>query len=146
MIIRQAKSKDSDQLINLMKELALFEGYSDNFKITKKTIEEQINHVFFALVAESDKQLVGYLLYYFLPFTYDLTPWLFIKELFVDDKYRGLKIGKKLMQQAEQMCQQKGGSRMTWSVLSSNYRAQKFYQSLGASHDNEWQIYSKAIK
>ena len=145
MIIRQAKASDSEQLLNLMKELAVFEGYSDNFKVTKKIIEEQINTDFFALVAENNKKLTGVLVYYFLPFTYDKTPWLFIKELYVKEKFRGQKVGEKLMQQAEIICKIKGGSKMTWSVLSTNLHAQNFYQSLGASHNKDWQLYSKEV-
>ena len=146
MIIRHANANDSEQVLKLMMKLAEFEGYSEKFKVTKKIIKEQINQAFYTLVAEDNEKLVGILVYYFLPFTYDMTPWLFIKELYVDENFRGQKAGEKLMQQAETICQQKGGSKMTWSVLSTNLSAQKFYQSFGASYDKDWQIYSKEVK
>ncbi len=146
MIIRHANAQDSEQVLSLMQDLAVFEGYIDDFRVTQETIKEQINNSFYALIAQEDKKFVGLLVYYFLPFTYDMTSWLFIKELYVDENCRGKQIGKKLMQKAEDICQKNGGSQMTWSVLSSNKRAQNFYQSLGASHDKDWQIFSKSIK
>ncbi len=146
MIIRHANAQDSEQVLSLMKQLAIFEGYINNFEVTDKVIKAQINHSFYALVADDGNKIVGLLVYYFLPFTYDMAPWLFIKELYVDENSRGQNIGQLLMLKAQNICQQKGGSRMTWSVLSTNFHAQNFYQSLGASHDKDWQLYSKKVK
>lgn len=145
MIIRHARAKDAKQVLVLMKKLAEFEGYSDDFKVTKASIIDGINKTFFVLVSEENNLLSGILVYYFLPFTYDLTPWLFIKELYVDKEYRGENIGGNLMKQAENICKDKGGSKMIWSVLKSNLSAQEFYKGHGARHDDNWQMFSKEV-
>lgn len=145
MIVRHAQSSDAKQVLGLMYELAEFEGYSKSFKATESIIVSEINKSFHVLVSEEDGLLSGILVYYFLPFTYDLTPWLFIKELFVDKKNRGQNIGGKLMKKAESICKEKGGSKMTWSVLKTNHPAKDFYISLGATHDDNWQLFSKDI-
>lgn len=73
-----------------MKALAVFEGYIEAFCVS----EQALTQVLFdtkqveALVAEKDQQLVGMLVYYRLPFSYDLKPWWYIKELCVAPNYR----------------------------------------------------------
>lgn len=148
LTIREAQPNDTKALLALMRKLAKFEGYLDQFTITDAALKHHAfeKGSFKALVAErsdtqSDNQLVGMLVYYFLPFTYDLTPWLFIKELYVEPAFRGQAIGELLMQKTAQICRQHGGQKMVWSVLSDNVRAQHFYQRLGAQHDVAWQPY-----
>lgn len=128
-----------------MRSLAKFEGYLDQFAITESVLAE---HVFKTrsvqvLVAEnSDQRLVGMLVFYFLPFTYDATPWLFIKELYVEPEHRGQAIGEQLMRKAARICQDTEGQKMVWSVLSENKPAQRFYQRLGGQHDHAWLPFS----
>ena len=96
---------------------------------------------FTALVAEQDSKLMGYLVYYLIPFTYDLKPTLFTKELYVDESARGRNIGKRLMRLAIVDAKEKGCGRMKWDVLSDNIKAQSFYKSFGAEYDARWQGY-----
>ena len=148
--VRHAVFSDCEDLLVLMKKLADFEKYIDDFKVT---VEDLISHGFSqsvednqnftALVAEQrtgqGTRLQGYLVYYLIPFTYDLKPTLFIKELFVDNNARGQRIGKKLMEAAIEDAKEKGCGRLKWDVLSDNIEAQLFYKSLGASYDERWQ-------
>jgi len=147
-LIRHAAKGDCEQLLQLMKKLAVFENYIDDFAVTEADL---ISHgfpldknklpSFTAIVAERKSELVGYLVYYQIPFTYDLKPTLFIKELYVDKASRGESIGKQLMQAAIADAKEKDCGRMKWDVLSDNIKAQSFYQSLGASFDARWQGY-----
>lgn len=120
MIIRRAKETDCDALLGLMKKLADFEDYLEDFKVTKSDLLEQgfsqSEPTFTALVAELDSELSGYLVYYFIPFTYDLRPTLFIKELYVDKDARGKNIGKQLMQLAISDAKVKDCGRLKWDV------------------------------
>ena len=147
IIIRRANKNDCPSLLPLMKQLAIFEGYIDDFKVT---VDDLIRHGFptegdpnfTAIVAENvaekDQLLLAYLVYYLIPFTYDLKPTLFIKELFVDQSARGQGVGKALMQRAIEDAKYKQCGRIKWDVLTDNTRAQSFYQSLGAVHDRQW--------
>ena len=141
--IRHAVASDSEPLLELMKKLAEFEGYLDDFCVTKEDLFthgfSQSLPTFTALVAEQNSKIVGYLVYYLIPFTYDLKPTLFIKELFVDKSARGQKIGTKLMQRVIEDDKEKGCGRLKWDVLSDNITAQSFYKSFGAEHDTRWQ-------
>jgi ribosomal protein S18 acetylase RimI-like enzyme len=150
LTIRHAVKEDCEPLLELMKKLAVFEDYIDDFAVTKQDLishgfsNEQTK--FTAIVAEEAEQgdaqnteLLGYLVYYLIPFTFDLNPTLFIKELYVNKSARGNNIGKKLMQATIKDAKDKGCRRMKWDVLSDNIKAQSFYKSFGAKYDKRWQ-------
>ncbi|MBY4677635.1 GNAT family N-acetyltransferase [Marinobacterium arenosum] len=140
--VRDARTEDCDALLTLMRQLARFEGYEDQFRVTAADLLERGGRGdFHALVADSGQGLAGMLVYYFQPFSYDLTPWLVIKELYIDARYRGQGLGSQLMQAAAQRCQAAGGSRMRWDVLTDNQPARAFYESLGAEPQCQWQGY-----
>jgi len=146
VIIRQAVKEDCPQLLKLMRQLAVFECYIEDFNVS---IDDLIKHGFSkqhpstykAIVAEVEGELLGYLVYYLIPFTYDLKPTLFIKELYVSEQSRGLGVGKGLMRFTINEAENKKCGRMKWDVLSDNINAQKFYQSFGALYDDRWQGY-----
>ncbi len=149
-LIRHAQKKDCKNLLELMKKLAIFEAYIEDFVVTVDDLLERgfsDKPEFIAIVAEQGRELEreshlkAYLVYYLIPFTYDLKPTLFIKELYVDESSRGKSMGKKLMQQAIIDAKEKGCGCMKWDVLSDNIQAQSFYQSFGASYDERWQGY-----
>ncbi len=143
LIIRHAVASDCEALLALMKKLAEFEDYLDDFVVTENDLLKhgfsQSPAIFTALVAEQDSNITGYLVYYLIPFTYDLKPTLFIKELYVDESARGKRLGKRLMQLAITDAKEKGCGRMKWDVLSNNINAQLFYKSFGAEYDARWQ-------
>ncbi len=147
MNIRHAVKEDCAVLLELMKKLAIFEEYIDDFAVTEQDLFEHgfsSHPTFTAIVAEqsssrSSQELQGYLVYYMIPFTYNLKPTLFIKELYVNKKSRGKSIGKQLMKYAIKDAKEKGCGRMKWDVLSDNIPAQSFYKSLGAKYDQRWQ-------
>ena len=52
---------------------------------------------FYCIVAEDNDKIAGMLVYYFLPYTAQNRPAVYMKELYVDESYRGQKIGEQLM-------------------------------------------------
>ena len=142
--IRHAVEEDSQNLLPLMKKLAIFEGYIDDFTVTEQDLIQQgfqEHPSYTAIVAEANHQLVAYLVYYLIPFTYNLKPTLYIKELYSDSAYRGQQVGTRLMKAAMLDAKKHGCGRMKWEVLAVNHPAQKFYQKLKAKHDERWQGY-----
>lgn len=134
-------------MLELMRALAMFEGYEDHFNVTEQAIntlclEQQRFNV---LVAEVQAEVQGILVYFFQPFTYDLTPWLVIKELYVADALRQRRLGDRLYDEARRRCRQAGGRKMKWEVLAANTPAQAFYLKKGASLDEEWRLMSAHV-
>ncbi|MBU6955841.1 GNAT family N-acetyltransferase [Hahella sp. HN01] len=143
-VIRPARLEDGPRLLSMMRQLAEFEGYAEDFAVTLKELERRlfVNRDFGVYVAESDGLAVGMLVYYSLPFTYDLTPWIYVKELFIEQQYRYLGLGGKLMTALARECLRKGGRKIRWDVLTTNEPAAMFYRSQGAKCEDNWRIFS----
>lgn len=142
--IRQAVPQDCSAVLQLMRELAQFEGYLADFKVDRlailSIIEKQGDTGI--LVAEQCAAIIGILVYFYQPFTYDLTPWLIIKELYVRPSARGTGAGKALFNAAVMQCKARGGGKVKWEVLTANKPAQHFYTAQGAILNDDWQIMS----
>lgn len=141
--VRAAQRADAQQVLALMFALAEFEGYSADFRVTLDELIQRcfVRHDFQVLVADRGGELLGMLVYYEQPFTYDLKPWLVIKELYVRDSSRGAGVGRMLMKSVARHCHLQGGSRLRWEVLTDNLPAQHFYGSLGAQPNAGWQTW-----
>jgi GNAT superfamily N-acetyltransferase len=89
---------------------------------------------FFALVAEQDATVVGYMIYHY---SYDVDTaarTLTISDLFVTESTRGQGAGKALMMGAKQVCRDNDIREMAWSVFKWNPSAHPFYERLGAKY------------
>ena len=151
--IRKAGESDIPSLLPLMRELAEFEKYSKDFAITDAVLREQgflrSPPDFHCLVAEEGSTLVGFLVYYFVPFTYRAKPNLIVKELYIADRHRGRGIGRKLMKAVARQAQETSCGMIKWWVAKWNERGVDFYKRLGATIDNEWhefQLSEKAFR
>jgi GNAT superfamily N-acetyltransferase len=151
--IRKAVEADIPTLLPLMRELAKFEKYTKDFAITEETLREQgFRHSppdFYCLVAEENGKLVGFLVYYFVPFTYRAKPNLIIKELYVAQEFRSKRIGELLMKAVAKEAERAGCGMIKWWVAKWNTRGIQFYKRLGAQADEDWhefQLSKKAFR
>lgn len=141
--IRAFQKQDIPQLLELMKALAVFEGYIDQFAVTEQSLEDYglgDNPRFGVLVApHRSGRLLGMAVHYTIPWTFDLKPTLILKELYVSDQARGSGVGQALIRALAAEAKRVGAPRIKWTVLDSNIPAQKFYSALGGCCDQEWQ-------
>ncbi len=145
IIIRKATEKDSHKIWVLMKELAVFEKYIDSFAITPEVVKNsgfrKSPPDFHCIVAEDNDKIVGILVYYFLPYTAQNKPAIYMKELYMDENYRGRKIGERLMNALWDEALVHNCEQIKWTVAPWNKAGQKFYERLGANQNNEWLNY-----
>lgn len=145
ILIRKAQEKDSEQLWRLMRELAVFEKYIDSFAITPEIVRQcgfqKSPPDFHCLVAENDDEIIGMLVYYFLPYTAQNRPAIYMKELFVDEKYRGQKVGEQLMIALKNEAKKHNCTQIKWTVAPWNEAGQRFYERLGAKENKDWLNY-----
>jgi ribosomal protein S18 acetylase RimI-like enzyme len=144
IIARPFARADAAEMIGLMRELAVFEDYIDEFAVTEADLIENglgASPRFGALVAyrEGEEGLLGIAVHYVIPWTYDLKPTLVLKELYVAERARGLGVGRALMQSLCREAMSIGAPRIAWSVLPDNERAQRFYASLGGRKDAKFE-------
>ncbi len=150
MRIRKAVESDISNLLPLMRELAEFEKYATDFAVTEDVLREQGFHRsppnFHCLIAEEGGELVGFLVYYFIPFTYRAKPNLIIKELYIADGNRSRGVGKLLMKAVAREAEQAGCGMIKWYVAKWNERGVQFYERLGATIDPNWHEFQMSEK
>jgi GNAT superfamily N-acetyltransferase len=150
MKIRKAIETDIPKLLPLMRGLAVFEKYDHAFAITEEVLREQgfrrSPPDFYSLVAEENAELIGILVYYFVPFTYRAKPNLIIKELYVADAHRSKGIGELLMKAVASEAMQADCGQIKWWVAKWNHRSIQFYERLGANIDNDWHEFQMSEK
>ncbi|MFI4979454.1 MAG: GNAT family N-acetyltransferase [Nevskiales bacterium] len=141
--VRDALHTDIPDLLRLMRALATFEGYRADFAVTARDLAVRgfgprpEFHAKLAIDTQTDTA-AGMVVYYLVPFTYDLRPTLVLKELYVDSGYRGRNIGEQLMRALARQARRLGCGRMRWDVLHGNHDAERFYQRLGGQREDYW--------
>ena len=73
------------------------------------------------------------------------SPVAYLEGLYLEPKYRGLGIGKEVMQIIIQWCVQQGFSELATDTEIANERAQKFYESLGFEETDRVVEYRKNL-
>jgi GNAT superfamily N-acetyltransferase len=150
LVIRKAVETDIPNLLPLMRELAEFEKYAQDFAVTEDVLREQGFRCsppdFHCLIAEEGGELVGFLVYYLVPFTYRAKPNLIIKELYIAQPHRSRGVGKLLMKVVASEAVRTGCGMIKWWVAKWNERGIKFYQRLGAHIDGDWHEFQLSEK
>lgn len=135
--IRIATEKDFPAILGLIKELALFENAPE--KVTN-SVEQMIaeQDCFKCFVVENgSKEIIAMSLYYFTYFTW-VGKSLYLDDLYVQEKYRGNKIGSALLKEIFKIAKENNCKRVRWQVLDWNSNAIEFYKKIGATIDEEW--------
>ena len=141
--IRPARIDDSETIVNLIRELAVYEHLEHEAKATPESIAL---HLFGpkpyaeALIAEVEKTPVGFALFFHNYSTFRGQPGLYLEDLFVQPAARGLGVGKGLLTTLAKIAVDRGCGRFEWSVLDWNTPSIAFYQGLGAVPMDEWTI------
>jgi GNAT superfamily N-acetyltransferase len=87
---------------------------------------------FAGLLAEIDGTAAGYLLYHHGYDTDRGERLTYVIDLYVQDGFRRIGVGKALMQAAAKACAEVGGTTLVWTVYKRNQLAFDFYNGLGA--------------
>ena len=99
---------------------------------------QEENHYFQSLVAEKeDGEIVGMAIYFFAYYTW-VGKSLYLDDIVVKEKYRGNKIGTKLLDKVIEFGNENNCKRIRWQVLDWNTNAIEFYRKYGAKLDGEW--------
>ena len=148
MQIRFMNENDIPQVFELMKDLAVFEHYIDDFKITPKIVKERAidNNDFYCLVADDSGTIAGMLVYYFLPYTAQNRPNIYMKELYVAEPYRNQKVGEKLMLELKKQAKENNCPVIKWMVAPFNESGMRFYERLGAVQNTDWVNYEMVVE
>lgn len=142
--IRPATKADVPQILQFITELAIYEKAEDAVKATEPMIEAALfgpdAHTR-CVIAEVDGEAAGFALWF-----YNFSTWLgkkgmYLEDLYVTPKFRGVGAGKALISRLAQIAAEEDCGRFEWVVLDWNTPAIDFYESIGARAQSEWIIY-----
>jgi GNAT superfamily N-acetyltransferase len=129
-IIRRARMKDTDRIIELLSKLGRPEPRNKpDMKRFSKLIQTYISEKDkIILVAEVDSKVVGVVSLVFLPRLNRTTPEAWIPDFIVDQEYRNRGIGKELLKKCISIARKGNCWRIRLETGLSRKRAQRFYE------------------
>jgi GNAT superfamily N-acetyltransferase len=140
VVVRNALKADMAAVLNLIRELAVFENAPNAVVIGKEELEQAgfgAIPQFKCFVAEVDKEIVGMALVYFRFSTWKGRT-VHLEDLIVTESMRRKGIGKALYDAVLKFGQDQGVKRVQWEVLDWNTPAVEFYQRSGATILKDW--------
>jgi GNAT superfamily N-acetyltransferase len=140
MLIRRALETDCPRLLELIRELALYERAPQEVTVsldhfTKSGFSN--TPVWWAFVAEEEGFIHGFALYYIRYSTWK-GQCMYLEDIIVTEQSRGKGIGKLLFDQLIEEAKAKEYKRIVWQVLEWNEPAINFYKKYQANMDPEW--------
>lgn len=140
IIIRKGKKEDLPAVLELIKELALYEKAPQEVITTVASMKKDgfgDRPYFEFIVAEFDGEIVGMALYFFSYSTWKGRA-IYLEDIIVTKLHRRKDIGKKLFDSVVEHAKQTGAKRLAWQVLDWNQPAIEFYKKINAELDGEW--------
>jgi GNAT superfamily N-acetyltransferase len=140
ILIRKARRTDCARMMELIKELAVYEKAPDEVTVSLSHFEESgfgANPVWWAFVAEVQGVVIGMALYYVRYSTWK-GQRMYLEDILVTEEMRGKKIGGLLFDALIVEAKEKGFNGINWQVLEWNEPAINFYKKYNANFDPEW--------
>ncbi|TGQ73042.1 MAG: GNAT family N-acetyltransferase [Mesorhizobium sp.] len=91
---------------------------------------------FSTLIAEVGGEFAGLCLHFPIFSTWMGRPGVYVQDLYVEDRFRGRKIGERLLRRVAAECRRDGGVYLRLSVDTDNESAKAFYERLGIAWSN----------
>ena len=133
--VRRATADDVDVVHDLILAIARHHDQAQHVHTTAAQMRTDgfgADPKFGVLLAEVDGEVAGY-----ASWASNYSIWLGghymnIDDVFVWERFRGLRVGEALMQRARGLCRELGLPRLRWEVQADNAGAIRFYERLGA--------------
>lgn len=139
--IRNATPADCKIILEFITELAIYEKAEDQVVATTEAIRKNLfdeSTTTKAVICCSEDMPIGFAVYFLNFSTWLGKNGLYLEDLYISPKYRGLGAGKKLLKHLAQIALENNCGRFEWNVLDWNEPAIKFYESIGAKAQSEW--------
>lgn len=138
--IRRAEADDVPRMLELVKELALFERAPHEVTVTVGHMRDAgfgSDPVWVGWVAEVEGVIQGMAVCYERYSTWKGRR-LYLEDIIVTEAVRGQRLGERLFIECVRYAVGKEYSGMLWQVLDWNKDAIRFYDRFGASYSAEW--------
>ncbi|WP_422106320.1 GNAT family N-acetyltransferase [Winogradskyella sp.] len=139
---RLATKEDMPRVLELIKELAVFEKEPDAVEVTLDMLESDgfgVHPKFTCFVIDVEGKVEGIALVYMRYSTWK-GEVLHLEDLIVSQSQRGKNLGTKLLDEVVRYGQSLGVKRICWEVLDWNEPAIRFYEKKGANVMRDWDV------
>ncbi|MBN9530845.1 MAG: GNAT family N-acetyltransferase [Alphaproteobacteria bacterium] len=146
--LRAAVRTDCDEIVAMVRELAEYERLLHEVEMDTPRLEAELfcdRPVVEAVVAEIAGEGGAWRHAGVALFTHNFSTFvgrrgLYLEDLFVRPRYRGLGLGLALLRHLARLCQERQCGRLEWSVLDWNEPAIGFYRAIGARPMDGWTV------
>jgi GNAT superfamily N-acetyltransferase len=138
--IRKAVKEDCARILELVKELAVYEKAPNEVTVSYDHFEESgfgSQPVWWAYVAEVDGVIQGFALFY-IRFSTWKGQRMYLEDLIVTGELRGKGLGKLLFDELIAEAKRRKLHGIQWQVLDWNEPAINFYKKYNANFDPDW--------
>lgn len=142
--IRVAEAGDAELIHDGLLAMARAMGDEDKITSTASDISTHgfgTHPAFEVLIAELDGAFAGLCLTFPSFSTWRGQPGIFVQDLYVDEAYRGRRIGEALLRAVARRSKAKGAGYIRLSVDIANKKAEAFYERLGITHSRDEHIH-----
>ena len=140
LVIRVAAPEDAGTLHKAIIGLGEFVGASHRIECTADDLRRYgfgPDSAFDALIAEIGGEFAGMCIYFKSFSTWLGRPGVYVQDLFVEERFRGARVGETLLRQVVAVTQARGGVYLRLSVEVGNESAQAFYERIGISRSDK---------
>lgn len=140
MVIRKGTKEDMPAVLDLIKQLALFEKEPDAVVISAQDLVRDgfgETPMFGTFVAEVENEIIGAALFYFRYSTWK-GKTIHLEDLIVTENKRGTGAGFALYSEVIKEGKRQNVRRIEWNVLDWNEPAIRFYEKSGAKVFDDW--------
>lgn len=138
--LREGKKEDLPEVLELIRELALYERAPEQVTITLQQLEEDgygENPMYWVILAEEDGRVMGMSFYYIRYSTWK-GKCLYLEDIIVKEADRGKGAGRLLFEATIKAAKEIDAKLMVWQVLDWNTPSIEFYEKYEAELDSEW--------
>ena len=141
LVIRAAELADVPLLLELFRDLAVYEQIEHELDATPQLLERALfgeRPVAEALIAMLGEEAAGYALFFTTFSSFHGREGVWLEDLFVRPAHRRAGVGRALLAAVAARMHAREGARLEWSALDWNELALSFYRGLGASTMGHW--------
>ncbi len=142
--VRPATVDDTESVVSLLYELAVYEKLTDKFRLTREVVVRDFFGPHAACqcdLAFLDATPIGVMTWYRVYGSFAASRGIHLEDIFVQQVHRGKGAGLALLSHLAARAHAEGAAFINWFVLDWNKPSIDFYESLGAQHVKGWLSY-----